>query len=506
MATSSSGGNYLHNTYADYVASTYGDNYNEQGWLVRFLRQSYNIRYGERRQPNIEIHVLDSFDDNLQSQSFIALRRGPVDQRFLDILRRPLGSSDSSQRRTRLLLLQCGQLGDTNGSYIDAIGLHYMLNPYFFSAHFELCRDLPESGSFVRTFAPALLPSERPFLQIVTDNNSHMTMSWEISDTECTFIILGLDHYGPGRLTKLRDELQRKSPSELRMLNESPADFIFPYIRDSARAAASLCARHAHIRSRATSVIPSDWEWNQSNRRALITSKTNLTRVLENPKIDPILKSVNLRTLLLDYAALIDETEVISSDIQGLLQQKANEASIEEMKRGLAQTDSVRRLTLVAFVFIPLSFATSFFGMNIEQLGSSGVHIGYFLLLAALAGGLSLALSTSLKPLEAAWNRARRRHALEEYQDDDKDLISSITKRNILWAFVRRHFPPAKRFYAAWGEFKYSLPDDPDQLSSFTILYYMVKKTAKDIPSKIRNLRLSASKTPDNTTQAAVTT
>lgn len=156
-------------------------------------------------------------------------------------------------------------------------------------------------------------------------------------------IILGLDHYGPGRLTKLRDELQRKSPSELRMLNESPADFIFPYIRDSARAAASLCARHAHIRSRATSVIPSDWEWNQSNRRALITSKTNLTRVLENPKIDPILKSVNLRTLLLDYAALIDETEVISSDIQGLLQQKANEASIEEMKRGLAQTDSVRR-------------------------------------------------------------------------------------------------------------------------------------------------------------------
>lgn len=170
-------------------------------------------------------------------------------------------------------------------------------------------------------------------------------------------------------------------------------------------------------------------------------------------------------------------------------------------------TDSqFHRLTLVAFVFIPLSFATSFFGMNIEQLGSSGVHIGYFLLLAALAGGLSLALSTSLKPLEAAWNRARRRHALEEYQDDDKDLISSITKRNILWAFVRRHFPPAKRFYAAWGEFKYSLPDDPDQLSSFTILYYMVKKTAKDIPSKIRNLRLSASKTPDNTTQAAVTT
>jgi hypothetical protein len=144
--------------------------------------------------------------------------------------------------------------------------------------------------------------------------------------------------------------------------------------------------------------------------------------------------------------------------------------------------------------------------MNIEQLGSGGVHIGYFLLLAALAGGLSFALSTTIKPLEAAWNRARRRHALEESQDDDKDLISSITKRTILWAFVKRHFHPAKRFYAAWVEFKYSLPDDPDQLSSFTILYYMANEKTKDILSKIRNFRPFASNPPDNTTQDAVRT
>jgi hypothetical protein len=185
MATSLNRGNSLHNTYADYVASTYGHNNDEQGWLVNFLRHSYNKRW-EGRQPDLEIHILDSFDDNLQSQSFIAPRRGLVDQNFLDILRRPTGSSNSSQRRTRLLLLQCGQLGDTNGSYIDAIGLRYMLNPYFFSAHFELCKDLTESGLIGRIFAPALLPSERRFLQIVTDNNSHMTMTWEISDTECT--------------------------------------------------------------------------------------------------------------------------------------------------------------------------------------------------------------------------------------------------------------------------------------------------------------------------------
>jgi hypothetical protein len=186
MAASSSRDDASHQTYADYVASTHGDEYDKLGWLVNFLRKSYHERDWGPRQPSIDIHILDSLDGHLHSQSFVAPRRGPVDQQFLDTLKRPSASPDSSSRRTRLLLLQCGQLGDTNGSYIDAIGLHYMLNPYFFSAHFELCRDLTESGHIVRSFAPALLPSERRFLQIVSDSNSHMTMTWEISDKECT--------------------------------------------------------------------------------------------------------------------------------------------------------------------------------------------------------------------------------------------------------------------------------------------------------------------------------
>jgi hypothetical protein len=134
--------------------------------------------------------------------------------------------------------------------------------------------------------------------------------------------------------------LLKQSPEELSLLDASPADYIYPYIRDSARAAATLCAKHAHINSRSSGVIPFDWEWNQINRRALISSSTSLTRVLE---MDPSFRTPKLRTLLLDYTALIRETEVIGFDIQGLLQQKANDAAIEETKRGLAQADSVRR-------------------------------------------------------------------------------------------------------------------------------------------------------------------
>ncbi|KAH0539016.1 hypothetical protein FGG08_004410 [Glutinoglossum americanum] len=467
---SSSGPGPSYDTYADYVASVYGVRYGGFAWLVGFLRKGYEVRFWEYQQPQIEIHVLDSVNDTLESWSFVAPRRGPVDQSFLNVLRKP-----PSERRTRLILLQCGQLGDTNGSYIDAIGLHYLLDPYFFSAHFDLCRDLTESGIIGRSYGPSALPSGRRFLQIVTDRkNSFMTATWRISSQERTFIVLGLDHSNPDRLTKLRDELLKdNSPIKTRIYDENPADYLFPYVRDSARAAASLCNRHAHFDADPDGIhgaSPFTWQWNQSNRRALISSMNSLARFVAYPEIDTGVRPLKLRSLLPDYAALIKEAEVTGLDFQGLLQQRANSAAMEETKRGIAQADSVRRLALVAFVFIPLNFATSFFGMNFEQLGTGTLNIGYFFLLAALAGGLSLALSTTLKPIEAAWLQARYRFALREYQDNDKELVASITKRQIIWAFVRRHFPPARMVYESWEDAKYN-SDNPDELPLFTTLY-----------------------------------
>ena len=170
-----------YNSYADYVASAYGDWFDTHSWLVNFLRNGYPGRCWERQAPEIEIYVLDSVNDILESRSFIAPRRGPVDQAFLDVLHEP-----SSKRRTRLVMLQCGQLGDTNHSYIDAIGLHYMLDPFFFSAHFERCRDVCEGGNLNRPSPPVLLPSEQRFLQTITDSFSHMTAAWKMSGDERT--------------------------------------------------------------------------------------------------------------------------------------------------------------------------------------------------------------------------------------------------------------------------------------------------------------------------------
>lgn len=98
------------------------------------------------------------------------------------------------------------------------------------------------------------------------------------------------------------------------------------------------------------------------------------------------------------------------------------------------QSDSGKtRLALVAFI---LNFATSFFGMNVKQLGTGTIHLGYFFLLAALAGCLVYILSAAVMSIETAWLEARRRYAIREREDDGG--IAHVTKSNLFWAFLQR--------------------------------------------------------------------
>ncbi|KAM7186056.1 hypothetical protein V8F33_012047 [Rhypophila sp. PSN 637] len=64
----------------------------------------------------------------------------------------------------------------------------------------------------------------------------------------------------------------------------------------------------------------------------------------------------------------------------------------------LEQSRSIGRLTILAFIFIPLSLMTSFFGMNIAEFGTGDIHIWVF-----VASTLSLLATTTVAWMLSGW-------------------------------------------------------------------------------------------------------
>lgn len=113
-----------------------------------------------------------------------------------------------------------------------------------------------------------------------------------------------------------------------------------------------------------------------------------------------------LQDLRRDFEAMLDEAnrldEVVRHSFDVLmstivvrdtqLSQKNSELGIqhsklgiEQSKIGLEQAASVKVLTQLAFLYIPLTFASGIFGMNLQELNGTGQHVWVFLVACLVA-------------------------------------------------------------------------------------------------------------------------
>lgn len=76
-----------------------------------------------------------------------------------------------------------------------------------------------------------------------------------------------------------------------------------------------------------------------------------------------------------DYKSMLRRTERTAARCESGLHNTMSTMSIAESKKGIEQAERVAQLTRLAFVFVPLSFTTSFFGMNFEQLATGDLQI-----------------------------------------------------------------------------------------------------------------------------------
>jgi hypothetical protein len=79
--------------------------------------------------------------------------------------------------------------------------------------------------------------------------------------------------------------------------------------------------------------------------------------------------------LLRDYNHLSRQGQDLCQRCNRGMQIIMNNAMIKESREAISQAEGVAKLTRLAFIFIPLSFTASFFGMNVFQLGSGVVSI-----------------------------------------------------------------------------------------------------------------------------------
>ncbi|KAA8644069.1 uncharacterized protein ATNIH1004_008267 [Aspergillus tanneri] len=329
-------------TYADYIEDQYEDNYHRYSWLVNFLRKGHPSSPNSALSFPVRIFLLDSSNECLTSRKFSIKRDSLLDPLFVNTLKEA-----QCNRQTRLILVQYRHFENINPSFIDTLGLWCGLDPAFFSVHFEC--DFDRIGQI--THCPTRsLPSEKRCLQIITDEWSFMTATWKISKNEHTLVVLERDdHLGSAdHIPALHDKLTKHiSPDEIARLNRYPADYLFPYVREAARRAASVSAQftpfRAGIESNHDQNLGVKWDIIQRNQQAMVSSLNSLSKFLACPEINAGSDALNLSSLLFDYRELIQETNRISADIQMLLQQQANLASIQQARRGLEQTDSVRR-------------------------------------------------------------------------------------------------------------------------------------------------------------------
>ncbi|OAA75144.1 hypothetical protein LEL_07132 [Akanthomyces lecanii RCEF 1005] len=84
----------------------------------------------------------------------------------------------------------------------------------------------------------------------------------------------------------------------------------------------------------------------------------------------------SVKRILIDFKELLARTERLNMRCQNGISMCMSRASVAESQRAIAQAWQVGLLTWIAFLYIPLSFTTSFFGMNIENFGSGTLTLG----------------------------------------------------------------------------------------------------------------------------------
>ena len=130
----------------------------------------------------------------------------------------------------------------------------------------------------------------------------------------------------------------------------------------------------------------------------LLAVLSTIERATEAPELQPYLRDVH------DHLLLVNEEVAAQRDLLGtVLEANMAVISVEQTKVSVRQNTTIEQLTILATVFLPLTFITGFFGQNFSWLVRHMAGPGAFVIYGI--GGLVVPLA-----LLFAWLRFRTPH------------------------------------------------------------------------------------------------
>ena len=82
-----------------------------------------------------------------------------------------------------------------------------------------------------------------------------------------------------------------------------------------------------------------------------------------------------LTQLTTDYEHLLSKAQTLASLCNDGMSTILNDSMLQESRKAIQQAEGTRRLTILAFLFVPLSMVASVFGMNVEEFGQGKLQI-----------------------------------------------------------------------------------------------------------------------------------
>ncbi|EEH36228.1 hypothetical protein PAAG_00551 [Paracoccidioides lutzii Pb01] len=171
------------------------------------------------------------------------------------------------------------------------------------------------------------------------------------------------------------DDLKRFKPEDVALATQNPLLYILP--------CAQIYSLSLVFETQSTSLDPENPDTLAHRSDNLQRQNSNFQCLWEFGARYP---TSSLSKLM--FSVLKRDLENETQRLQGQvphINMSAAIASLEESKRSVQQNESLKRLTQLAFIFVPLTFVTSVFGMNLNLLGTGKAQVWMVVVAVPLA-------------------------------------------------------------------------------------------------------------------------